>query len=124
MYSITVSPTYAGRRRPPVTITAVSSITETTTSTLVSTIRETVVQTFLTTLTGMKYILPGEDFYSVGLMHSYGENPIYIIRTFPEKLLLPNGRHAFPKWEGGILAVAARQLEDFNTFMKTWLELR
>ncbi len=72
----------------------------------------------------VKYILPGEDFYSVGLMYSYGENPIYIIRTFPEKLLLPNGRHAFLKWEGGILAVTARQLEDFNTFMKTWLELR
>ncbi len=46
----------------------------------------------------VKYILLGEDFYSVGLMYSYGENPIYIIRTFPEKLLLPNGRHEFPKW--------------------------
>jgi hypothetical protein len=71
----------------------------------------------------VKYILMGEDFKLVGLQYSLGENPVYIVRTFPEKLLLPNGRNAFPKWEGGLLAVTAKQLEDFNTFMKTWLEL-
>jgi hypothetical protein len=71
----------------------------------------------------VKYILTDEDFKLVGLQYSLGENPVYIIRTFPEKLLLLNGRNAFPKWEGGLLAVTAKQLEDFNTFMKTWLEL-
>jgi hypothetical protein len=71
----------------------------------------------------VKYILMGEDFKLVGLQYSLGENPVYIVRAFPEKLLLPNGRNAFPKWEGSLLAVTAKQLEDFNTFMKTWLEL-
>jgi hypothetical protein len=38
----------------------------------------------------------GEDFKLVGLQYPLGENSIYIIRTFPEKLLLPNGRNVFP----------------------------
>jgi hypothetical protein len=44
----------------------------------------------------VKYILTGEDFKLVGLQYPLGENSIYIIRTFPEKLLLPNGRNVSP----------------------------
>ena len=40
---------------------------------------------------GWKYILPGEDFYSVGLMYSYGENPTYIIRTLTDATHEPQG---------------------------------
>jgi hypothetical protein len=45
---------------------------------------------------------------------------VYVIRTFPEKLTTPGGVSAFLTWEGGLLGVANKQMEDFNDFHDQW----
>ena len=51
----------------------------------------------------------------------YGwQNPIYTMRTFPEKLYTPNGLNAFSSWEGGMLGVTTKQVEDFNRLCDEW----
>ena len=67
----------------------------------------------------VKFLLAGEDFAVIG--RDYGtENPIYTIRTFPEKLSKPDGTRAFAGWTGGLLGVVNRQMEDFDRFHKEW----
>ena len=67
----------------------------------------------------VKFLLAGEDFAVLG--RDYGtENPIYTIRTFPEKLRKPDGTRAFAAWTGGLLGVLNRQMEDFDAFHKQW----
>lgn len=66
-----------------------------------------------------KFLLQGEYFQRLGA--EYGkQNPVYTMRTFPENLLRPSGEEAFPRWEGGWLGVAGRQIEDFGTFHEQW----
>lgn len=49
------------------------------------------------------------------------QNPVYLIRTFPQYVLTPSGEDAFETWEGGWIAVTQRQMEDFNDLMRTWM---
>ena len=66
-----------------------------------------------------KFYLKGEDFKALGV--EYGEqNPIYTMRTFPEKLYTPDGDAAFSRWTGGVLGVASKQMEDFLEFHRQW----
>lgn len=66
-----------------------------------------------------KFVVHGEYFRRLGM--EYGaQNPVYTMRTFPEKLLLPNGDQAYQRWEGGWVGVATKQIEDFNDFHQKW----
>jgi hypothetical protein len=64
--------------------------------------------------------IDGTDFSLLGDEVAAGENPVYLVRTFPEKLKRPNGTHAFGTWTGGLLGVASRQIEEVNTAAGEW----
>lgn len=50
------------------------------------------------------------------------QNPIYIVRTFPENVYNINETKAFDSWIGGLLGITARQMSDFKDFAKTTLK--
>lgn len=64
--------------------------------------------------------LSGDDFHEIGRAYDLGENPVYMIRTLPEKLLLPDGAPAYGTWTGGVLGVLSAQMEDVNDAAQTW----
>lgn len=66
------------------------------------------------------YHLDGQAFEEAGRSFSAGENPLYLLRTLPEQLRLPNGEPAYGTWTGGLIAVAGKQMEDANDFAQTW----
>lgn len=66
-----------------------------------------------------KFLLSGADFKTIGEEYEW-QNPVYTMRTFPEKLYTPDGLNAFSSWEGGILGVAMQQMEEFNQFHDEW----
>lgn len=66
-----------------------------------------------------KFSLDGDYFNTLGM--EFGEqNPIYTIRTFSENLLDHEGKNPYAKWEGGLLGVMGKQMEDFNDFHRKW----
>lgn len=66
-----------------------------------------------------KFILNGDYFGQLG--SEFGEqNPVFTMRTFPENLYSTTGESAYSKWEGGVLGVFSKQMEDFNDFNKKW----
>lgn len=66
-----------------------------------------------------RFILAGSDFKEMG--EEYGpQNPVYTIRTMPEKLLRPDGTRAFDTWTGGLLGVLEKQLDDVRKFHREW----
>ena len=67
----------------------------------------------------VKFLLSGGDFKQIGRDYD-SENPVYTIRTFPEKLKRPNGTSAFSQWTGGVLGVLEKQMEDFGAFHDQW----
>lgn len=81
-------------------------------------------QTFKTVLLEFRgherFILPGNEFRIIG--EEFGtQNPVYTLRTLPEKLLTPDGNPAFGTWTGGLLGVLGKQMEDLNEFGRRWL---
>lgn len=66
-----------------------------------------------------KYLLPGGEFGVMGREFEV-QNPIYTLRTFPEKLQLPDGRQAFAKHRGGALYLMRVQMEDVNNMHRHW----
>lgn len=66
-----------------------------------------------------KFILDGESYQVIGNEYSF-QNPIYTIRTFPEKLKKPDGTPAYSQWSGGVFGVLQKQMEDFNDVHKKW----
>jgi hypothetical protein len=66
-----------------------------------------------------KFILDGPAFHEIG--NDFGEeNPMYIVRTFPERLRTPDGDRAFARREGETLALVGTQMEDFSEFQRRW----
>ncbi|HXA63813.1 MAG TPA: hypothetical protein VNV82_01610 [Bryobacteraceae bacterium] len=66
-----------------------------------------------------RFGISGKYFKQLG--EQFGtENAVYMLRTFPENLLRPDGSHAYPTWTGGWLGVAGKQTEDFNDFHRQW----
>lgn len=66
-----------------------------------------------------KFVLDGAAFQEIG--QEFGQqNPMYTVRTFPERLRKPDGSRAFEQWEGGALGVATQQMEDFSEFHRQW----
>jgi hypothetical protein len=66
-----------------------------------------------------RFKISGADFKYIGSAFAT-ENPVYLLRTFPEKLRRPDGTQAFGKWEGGLLGVAGKQMEDLAEFHRQW----
>jgi hypothetical protein len=67
------------------------------------------------------FVMTGDAFSSIGSEYGAGQNPIYLIRTLPEKLYRPSGEPAFGKWEGGWLGVLGKQMEDANAAAREWM---
>lgn len=67
------------------------------------------------------FVMTGADFQELGASFDGGENPIFLVRTLPEKLYRPNGEAAFGHWEGGLLGVLGKQMEDVNAFAREWV---
>lgn len=66
------------------------------------------------------FVMEGDDFFSIGSEYGAGQNPVYLIRTLPEKLRRPDGMAAFGTWEGGWLGVLAKQMDDANEAARQW----
>ena len=67
----------------------------------------------------VKFLVIGDYFHEIG--REFGiQNPVYTIRTFPEHVYRPDGSQAFGRWEGGILGVLAKQMEDATDFVNEW----
>lgn len=64
--------------------------------------------------------MSGADFQELGRSYAAGENPIYLIRTLPESILLMDGSLAFGTWTGGWLGVLGKQMEDVTDFGEGW----
>jgi hypothetical protein len=64
--------------------------------------------------------MSGEDFRDVGTAFASGENPLFLMRTFPEKLRTSTGESAYGSWSGGWLGVLVQQMEDVNAFANDW----
>ena len=67
------------------------------------------------------FMMEGAAFTQLGQEYSAGQNPVYLIRTLPEQLYLPDGTAAYGAWTGGWLGVLSRQLEDVNAFGRAWM---
>ena len=67
----------------------------------------------------VRFILKGVDFKVMG--NDFGsQNPVYTLRTFPEKLLLPNGSNAYQSHRGGLLYLMKVQMEDLSDMNGIW----
>ena len=67
-----------------------------------------------------KFFITGTYFKDIGSSYSY-QNPIYMLRTFPENTYSLNGNIAYSEWTGGILGVTSRQMEDLNALANRWI---
>ncbi len=76
-------------------------------------------QIYLSFRGNKKFIINGDYFNTLGKEYSF-QNPIYIMRTFPENLKKLDGQNAYPEWTGGLLGVSNKQLEDFDDFHNNW----
>ncbi|MFP2608696.1 hypothetical protein, partial [Escherichia marmotae] len=66
-----------------------------------------------------KFYLKGGYFKTLG--QEYGiQNPVYTLRTIPENVYMLNGERAYSVWEGGLLGVMGKQMEDLSDFSKAW----
>lgn len=66
------------------------------------------------------FIMTGEDFRKLGIEFAGGQNPVFLLRTLPEKLYNPTGEAAFGRWEGGMLGVLGKQMEDATEAGRKW----
>tara|TARA_B100000780_G_C21079821_1_gene434795 strand:+ start:774 stop:1283 length:510 start_codon:yes stop_codon:yes gene_type:complete len=66
-----------------------------------------------------KFFITGTYFKDIGSSYSF-QNPIYMLRTFPENTYSLNGNIAYSEWTGGILGVTSRQMEDLNDLANKW----
>jgi hypothetical protein len=66
-----------------------------------------------------KFEIEGARFKEIGESYSW-QNPVYLIRTLPEKLRLPSGEPAFSAWTGGWLGVVNAQMKDHEVFHNSW----
>lgn len=67
----------------------------------------------------VRFKMDGAYFRELGRERNH-ENPVYVIRTFPENLRTPDGARAYPEWSGGLLGVLNKQMNDFNDVHDKW----
>jgi len=66
-----------------------------------------------------KFTLDGNYFQELGKEFST-QNPMYTIRTFPIHLTAMDGSKPFSEYEGGILGVLQKEMEQFTEFSDQW----
>lgn len=64
--------------------------------------------------------MKGDDFERLGREFKGGQNPVFLLRTLPAKLHKPSGEAAFSEWEGGLLGVVGKQMEDLTAAGRSW----
>lgn len=67
----------------------------------------------------LKYRIRGSYFKEIGQTLSY-QNPVYLARTFPERVQTLDGRKPFETWTGGVLGVMSAQMDDLNNLSRKW----
>lgn len=67
----------------------------------------------------LKFTLKGDYFQKLGNEFEI-QNSIYTLRTFPENLLDSEGKRVYGQWEGGMIGVLNKQMEDFQDFSHKW----
>lgn len=67
------------------------------------------------------FVITGDDFQELGQSYSVSENPMYLIRTLPQKLYRTDGTPAYGTWEGGLLGVLSKQMQDVAAFATDWV---
>lgn len=67
-----------------------------------------------------RVIVPAEEIQRLGAAFP-DENPMYLLRTFPQHVQDLNGQSLFPERRGGLLAVSRLQMEDFGEFGRIWI---
>lgn len=68
------------------------------------------------------FLIEGETFSQMGEEYGGDQNPVYLIRTLPEKLYRPDGSAAFGHWDGGLLGVVTHQMQDVTAAAREWAE--
>ena len=66
-----------------------------------------------------QFKITGSYFKTLGVEYSF-QNPVYTTRTFPENVLNMDGSKAYSTWEGGVIGVTTKQMEDFSDLSKKW----
>jgi hypothetical protein len=66
-----------------------------------------------------RWRLEGAHFHEIGQEWSY-QNPIYLVRTFPEHVTKMDGTPAFSEWSGGLLGVLLQELKQHNELHMRW----
>ena len=66
-----------------------------------------------------KFYIQGAYFEELGSSYSF-QNPMYLLRTFPENTFSTNGTKAFSTWTGGALGVMGKQMDDLNELAQDW----
>ena len=66
-----------------------------------------------------KFYFKGDYFQNLGKEYEF-QNPVYTLRTLPENVYQLNGELKYGVWEGGLLGVLGKQMEDLNDFAKDW----
>ncbi len=67
------------------------------------------------------FVLKGEDFLKLGAEFENGQNPVFLLRTLPEKLANADGTAAYQAWTGGLLGVVGKQMEDLSDAGRRWV---
>lgn len=67
----------------------------------------------------IRFRIGGDEFAEIGRRYAW-ENPVYLLRTFPEKIETLDGGPAFGRWSGGMLGVLGRQMDDVNELTAEW----
>jgi len=66
-----------------------------------------------------KFTIDGNYFQELGKEYE-SQNPMYTIRTFPPHLVAMDGSKPFSDYEGGIIAVLGKELDQFTEFSNQW----
>lgn len=68
------------------------------------------------------FYIQGDFFKKLG--EDFGkQNPIYLLRTFPQNLYSLDDTKPYGTWTGGILGVTTKQMQDLNDVAKKWFIL-
>ena len=66
-----------------------------------------------------RFVLDGANFLVIG-QEFETQNPMYTVRTLPEKLSLPDGQAAYETHSGGLFYLMRVQMEDFSDMNNEW----
>lgn len=67
-----------------------------------------------------KFWLSGGYFGELGVQYLAGQNPVYLMRTLPQNVQTKDGGPAYPTWTGGVIGVLGKQMDDLNSFCRSW----